>query len=248
MGRAVHRGRDVRAVHRLLGLCRRLPLRRPRLQRSGRGLQAFPRRCRRRARQLHPRPQGLHALHPGLPALPHLGARNREPPVRPAPHRRRGGRHLPAHGPGPGHRSDGAGHRAGRRAGVRAPHLGLRARGDRRRPGLGPRRRRLDLEGGAHGGPLQGGRAGHGRLALHLLGQSPGLRRGDRGRSRAHRPGGHGLPGLRPAGHAGPQGREGRPALRPRPSACSAPRRSTTPSSASSSRRSTAWPGPTSSR
>ena len=69
MGRAVHRARDVRALHRLLGLCRRLSLRRPGLQRSGRGLQAFPRRCRRRARQLHPRPQGLHALHPGLPAL-----------------------------------------------------------------------------------------------------------------------------------------------------------------------------------
>ena len=53
-------------------------------------------------------------------------------------------------------------------------------------------------------GPDQGGRAGHGRLPLHLLGQPAGLPRGHRGRGRAHRPGGHGLPGLGAPGHGRP--------------------------------------------
>jgi coenzyme F420 hydrogenase subunit beta len=52
------------------------------------------------------------------------------------------------------------------------------------------------------------------RLALHLLGQPHGLRRGHRRRGRADRPGRHGLPGLGPAGDGRPQGREGGPALR----------------------------------
>ncbi len=248
MGRAVHRGRDVRALHRVLRLRHRVPLRRPRLRRHRGRLQALPRGHRRRARQLHPRPEGLHAVHPGLPPLPHLGARDRDLPLRPAPHRRRGLRHRPPDRARPGHRSGGAGHRAGRRAGVRAADLGLRARRDRRRPGLGSRGRRLDVEGGAPGGPQQGGRARHGRLPLHLLGQPAGLPRGHRRRGRAHRAGRHGVPGLGPAGHGGPQGGQGRPPLHASRSACCAPRPSTTPSSPSSSRRSTGWPGPTSSR
>ena len=248
MGRAVHRGRDLGTLHGVLRLRDRLPLRRPRLQRQGRGLQALPRRHRRRARQLHPRPQGLHAVHAGLPPLPHLGARHRDAPLRAAPHRRRGHRHLAPDGARPGHRRRRAGHRPGRRPGVGPPHLGLRARRDRRRAGLGARGRRLDLEGGAPGGLEQGGRARHGRLPLHLLGEPAGLPRGHRRRGRAHRPRGHGLPGQRPSRHGRPARRERSPGASPSRSACCAPRPSTTPSSPSSSRRSTGWPGPTSSR
>ncbi len=45
---------------------------------------------RRRSRRLQPRRQGLHQLHPGLPAVPGLGARDRHLPLRPgAPSPRR---------------------------------------------------------------------------------------------------------------------------------------------------------------
>ena len=75
MGRAVHRGRDVRALHRLLGLRHRVPLRRPGLRRHRGQLQALPRGRRRRARQLHPwrrraapcAPGPAHASAPGSP-------------------------------------------------------------------------------------------------------------------------------------------------------------------------------------
>ena len=94
--RALHRGRDVRAVHRMFGLRHRLPLRRPRVRRRRRALQALSRPGRRGDRQLHPRREGMHPVHPGLSPLSHLGARHREPPVRTPADRRRGRRASPA--------------------------------------------------------------------------------------------------------------------------------------------------------
>ena len=59
--------------------------------------------------------------------------------------------------------------------------LGVRARRDRRRPGVGPRGRRVDLEGRAAGGLDQRGRPRHGGVSLHLLGQPARLPRSHRG-------------------------------------------------------------------
>ena len=56
------------------GLRHRLPARRHRLRARTRRLQAVPPRGGARARRLHPRPEGLHLVHPGLPSLPGLGA------------------------------------------------------------------------------------------------------------------------------------------------------------------------------
>ena len=39
--------------------------------------------------ELHPRGEGLHHVHPGLPPVPTVGARDRHPPVRPRAHRPR---------------------------------------------------------------------------------------------------------------------------------------------------------------
>ena len=232
----------------MLGLRDRVPLRRARVRRRRGRLQALPRGRRRRPGQLHARAEGLHPVHPGLPPLPHLGARHRDLPLRPSPHRRRGLGHRAAHRAGPGQRPRRAGHRAGRRARLRPPHLGPRERRDRRRPGVGPRGRRVDLEGRAAGRAHTRGRPRHGGLPLHLLGQPDGLPRGHRRRGRAHRPGGHGLPGLGAARDAGTQGRQDRAALQPlhRTAVLEDLRRRDLPGAAS--RRSTGWPGRTSSR
>jgi len=116
---------------RVRRLCRRLPLRRPRLQRPGRGLQAVPRRRRRRSRQLHTRPEGCtlctraaRASAPGSPKSRRTGSAGpgqttRWPVSRAAPS-----------WPGPPIRR--CRHRAGRWAGVGPPDLGFRARGHRR--------------------------------------------------------------------------------------------------------------------
>ena len=74
------------------------------LRRHRRRLPALEGRRGRRARGLHPRGQGLHHVHPGLPALSHLGARDRHLPPRPRPGGGRGGGHLLGHRAGPGHR------------------------------------------------------------------------------------------------------------------------------------------------
>ncbi len=61
----------------------RVPPRRARLQGRRRGLQALPARGRVRPRQLQPRSEGLHVVHPGLPAVSGVGARDRRVHVRP---------------------------------------------------------------------------------------------------------------------------------------------------------------------
>ena len=83
MGGALHRGGHRWPVHRLRRLRRGLPLRRPLLRRHGWALQAVPHRRRGRPRQLHPRREGVHHVHEGVPALPSLGAGDRQPPLRP---------------------------------------------------------------------------------------------------------------------------------------------------------------------
>ena len=55
-----------------------------------RALPAVPRRRRGRSRELHARRTRLHAVHPGLPAFSHLGARDRLVPLRSGARRRRG--------------------------------------------------------------------------------------------------------------------------------------------------------------
>ena len=91
---AVRRGHHHRAVHRVRRLRRHLPARRHRLRARGGQVHAVPPRGGARARQLHPRREGLHHLHPGLPPLPGVGAGGRHAPVRPGARARRDGRHL----------------------------------------------------------------------------------------------------------------------------------------------------------
>ena len=79
---ALRRGHHVRALHRLRRLRHRLPARRHRLRARAGRLQALPPRGGAGSRQLHPRREGLHVLHPGLPALPRLGAAGRRAPLR----------------------------------------------------------------------------------------------------------------------------------------------------------------------
>ena len=226
-----------------------LPLRRPRLRRHRGRLQALPRRRRRRARQLHPRPEGLHPVHPGLPALPDLGARDRDPPVRPAPDRRRGLGHRPpdACWPGPPTPTCRA---SARTAGLVSALLiwalehdvidaalvsGLEGDGSTWKAVPQVARNREDVLATAgsrytySANPLAYPEAiagGAERIALV----------------------GHGLPGLGATGHGRPARRARSPGASPSRSGCCARRRSTTPSSPSSSRPSTGWPGPTSSR
>ena len=59
--------------------------------------------------QLHPRREGLHPLHEGLPAVPLLGARGRHVPLRSRARGERGVRHRAGRDPRPGHRSRAAG-------------------------------------------------------------------------------------------------------------------------------------------
>ena len=186
VGRAVHRSRHIRTVHRVLRLRHLVPLRRPGVRRHPRRLQTLPRRCRGWSGQLHPRPEGLHALHEGVPPLPDLGARDRDLPLRAATHRRRGLRHRAPDRAGPGHLRRRAGGGPRRRIRLGSAGLGLRPRPDRRRAGLGTRGGRLDVEGGAPGRLEPRRRARHGGVAVHLLGESPRLpgshRRGRRTR------------------------------------------------------------------
>ena len=85
------------------GVRRHLPPRRDRLRARGGQVHPVPSRRGARPRQLHPRREGLHHLHPGVPALPGVGAGGRHAPVRPGPRARRDGRHLApaATSPGP---------------------------------------------------------------------------------------------------------------------------------------------------
>ena len=81
----LRRGRHLGPVHRVRRLRDRVPARRARLPRRRGHLPAVPARGRLRARQLQPRREGLHVVHPGLPAVPGLGARDRRVPLRAGP-------------------------------------------------------------------------------------------------------------------------------------------------------------------
>ena len=91
VARALSRGRHVGPVHRLHRMHRRLSLPRARL----RGQLPGP-APGGRARRLHPRRQGLLAVHAGLPALPRVGIRDRPDDVRSAA--RAGGADRPVPG------------------------------------------------------------------------------------------------------------------------------------------------------
>ena len=80
---ALRRGHHDRAVHRVRRLRRHLPPRRHRLRARRGQVHPVPPRGRARPGQLHPRREGLHDVHPGVPAVPGLGAGRRPPPVRP---------------------------------------------------------------------------------------------------------------------------------------------------------------------
>ncbi len=170
---AVLRGHHHRPVHGVRRLRHLLPARRHRLRpRPGR-LQAVPSRRGARARQLHPRGEGLHVVHPGLPPLPGVGDPGRRAPLRPRARGRRGGRHLQRHPVDPGQRRHGAPDGPGRRPRVGHPHLGHGAGLHRRRPHV-LRRPHRQLEGHPGRGHQPRRGAGRGREPLHVLGQHPG--------------------------------------------------------------------------
>ena len=85
----LRRGRHLGAVHRVRGLRDRVPARRARLRRHRAASTSRSSSRTTAARRLQPRREGLHVVHPGLPALPGVGARDRRVPVRPGPRGRR---------------------------------------------------------------------------------------------------------------------------------------------------------------
>ena len=203
-------------------------------------LPPLPPRGRARARQLHPRREGLHLVHPGLPPLPHLGARGRHAPVRPD------ARADEMYGITKDlllcRASDDVRpqDRPGRRLRVGPADLGDGRGLHRLRAHVVPRGRRHVVEGDPGPRPQQGRDPRLGRQPLHVLGEHPrheaGARRGLL-EARARR---HELPDLGAAGHV-VTARSARPASRScSTSASCARRRSTTPSSRSCSSRSTA--------
>ena len=159
LGPPLQRGRDVRAVHGLRGLHHRLPPRRPEVRRPGRGLQAVEGRRGRRPHRLHPRREGLHHVHPGLPALSHLGDRDRHVPLRAGADARRGGRDLRGHRPGPGHRPRGARRRARTAGSSRPSSSGRSSTTSSTPPWCRTSRATAHLEGGARPWPAPGPRS-----------------------------------------------------------------------------------------
>ena len=153
-------------------------------------LQAVPPRGRARPRQLHPRREGLHQLHPGLPPLPAVGAPGQRAPLRPRPR---------ADDEVAGiytdilltRASDDMVHQMGQDGGlVSAILIWAMERGlHRRRPHLLPRGRRpASWKADARRGHQPRRDPGRGRQPLHLLGQHAGHRRGARdGASRSWR-------------------------------------------------------------
>ena len=158
---ALRGGHHLWALHRVCRLRDRVPARRHRLRARAGRVQAVPPRGGARARQLHPRREGLHVVHPGLPSLPQLGAGGRRAPLRPRAPARRAVRHLPGHPPHARERRHGPPDGPGRRARVSAADLGPRPGLHRRRPDVVPRGRtggrHEQLEGRAGGGHHQGG-------------------------------------------------------------------------------------------
>ena len=140
---ALRRGHHLRALHRVRRLRDRVPARRHRLRARAGRLQAVPPRGGARARQLHPRREGLHVVHPGLPPVPQPGSRRPTSTSSPACRQ-------PDEPSGIyqdillTRASDDMVHQIGQDGGLRvgAAHLGARPRLHRRRPHLLPRGRR----------------------------------------------------------------------------------------------------------
>ena len=216
MGRAVHRGRDQRAVHRLRRLRGGLPPRRPRLRRHQRRLPALPPRGRAGAGRLRPRPAGLHQLHPGLSPLSQLGDRDRHLPVRARARARRDARASArtSSWPGPPTRSCTS---RGQDGGLVSAILLWCLEHDRidaalvsflegdgstwkAMPGLARTREEILASAGSRY-----------TYSANTLAYAAAVEE----RRRAAGPGGDELPVVGAAGHAGPQGRQGRPAPGP---------------------------------
>ena len=123
-----------------------------------------------RPRQLHPRREGLHHLHPGLPAVPRVGDQADDAPVRPGARARRDGRHLAPAAADPGDRR----HRAHAWARTAASSSAmsiwlLRARLHRRRAWSSGVEDDDAVEGQAGRGHDQRRGARHRRQPLHVL-------------------------------------------------------------------------------
>ena len=210
-------------------------------------LQAVPPRGRPRPGRLRPRREGVHHLHPGLPALPAAGETpGGRPPVRPPPCRRRGGRRLPGHPPHPGGRRPRS-TRSGQDGGLVSAILMWASSTTTSTPPSSPTSR-ATRPGHVEGGPRR--RRHHARrssrragsrytYSANTLATRPGPREG----LQAPRPRRHELPVVGPRGHERPQGREDRPEARVehRPAVFEDVR--WTRSSTSCSKPSTAWQG-----
>ena len=236
---AVRGGHHDRPVHRLCRLRRHVPARRHRLRARGGQVHPVPPRGGARAVELHPRREGLHDVHPGVPAVPLVGAGGRHAPVRPGARARRDGGHLAAAAADEGHRPRAAREGPGRRVRVGDAHVADAARLHRGGDGVGRRgRRRVEGQAGARPQPRGGAR--HRRQPLHVLRQPARAAAGEGGGAHPARARRHGLPDVVTADDVGPQGRQGVASRSCSTSACCARRRSTTRSSPSCSRPSTA--------
>ena len=187
---ALRGGDHDRAVHRVRRLRRDLPARRHRLRARRGQVQALPPRGGAWARQLHPRREGLHHLHTGVPAVPGVGAGRRQAPVRP---RRASPTRCTASGkellPVPGQRRDGPQDGPGRRVRVGDAHLAARST-TTSTPPSGQFLAKDDADGQrwkaeAGRGTQQGGDPRLRREPLHVLRQHPGLEAGQGGGARS---------------------------------------------------------------
>ena len=210
---ALRGGHHHRPVHRVRRLRRHLPARRHRLRARRGQVHAVPPRGRARPGRLHPRREGLHDVHAGVPAVPVVGAERRPPPVRPGARAGRDGRDLAAAAAHPGNRRVAAPARPGRRVRVGDAHLAARPRLHRGGDGVRRRgRRRLEGQARARPQPRRGPR--HRRQPLHVLRQPARPPPGQGGGAEPARPRRHGLPDVVAADDVGPQGRQGLQAVR----------------------------------
>ena len=164
------RGHHDRPLHGMCRVRRHVSARRDRLRARGGQVHPLPSRRRARARQLHPRREGLHHVHACVPPVQELGTGRRPAPVRPATGARRDVRDLAPAVADAGQRRHGPPDGPGRRAGVGDADLAPRQRLHRRRTGVGGRGRRR-VEGQAGRRVDHGRDPRHGGEPLHVLRQ-----------------------------------------------------------------------------